>query len=197
MRKEGRIQNFVIALFGIAIVAMSIGFAAYATTLTIGGGSTGSGSAVTIKKAWDVHYDSTATEATAETAAVASNGSITSISTTNVTFTATLNAPGDYYQFTLPVMNEGTMTAYLDSINMTALSDAQKAYLEFTIAYDGVTATNQNITGITGKSLASNATKNMVVTVTFKQTTDQSALPTTDSTVNLWAELLFEDTDNS
>ena len=197
MRKEGRIQNFVIALFGIAIVAMSIGFAAYATTLTIGGGSTGSGSAVTIKKAWDVHYDSTATEATAETAAVASNGSITSISTTNVTFTATLNEPGDYYQFTLPVMNEGTMTAYLDSINMTALTDAQKAYLEFTIAYDGVTATNQNITGITGKSLASNGTKNMVVTVTFKQTTDQEALPTTDSTVNLWAELLFEDTDNS
>jgi len=135
MRKEGRIQNFIIALFGIAIVAMSIGFAAYATTLTIGGGSSGSGSAVTIKKAWDVHYDNTVTEATAETAAVAANGSITNITTTNVTFTATLNQPGDYYQFTLPVKNDGTMTAYLDSINMNALTDAQKAYIERRIGH--------------------------------------------------------------
>ena len=197
MRKEGRIQNFIIALFGITIVAMSIGFAAYATTLTIGGGSSGAGSAVTIKKAWDVHYDSTKTEAQMETAAVADNGTITNISTTNVTFTATLNEPGDYYQFTMPVKNDGTMTAYLDSINMTALTDAQKAYLEFNIAYDGANATNQNLTGITGKSLASGASKDMVVTVTFKANTDQSALPASDATVNLWAELLFEDTDNS
>ncbi len=197
MRKEGRIQNFVIALFGIAIVAMSIGFAAYATTLTIGGGSNGTGSNVTIKKAWDVHYDDEATEATIETADVASKGTITNLTGTNVTFTATLNQPGEYYQFTLPVENDGTMTAYLDSINMTSLTDAQKAYLTFTIAYDGVTATNQNVTNITGKSLASGTSKNMVVTVTFNSDTAQSALPSDDATVNLWAELLFEDTDNS
>ena len=190
MRKEGRTQNFIIALFGIAIVAMSIGFAAYATTLSIGGGSTGDGSNVTIKKAWDVHYDD---ESAVETAAVAANGVITSVNSTNVTFTATLNAPGDYYQFTIPVENEGTMTAYLKSINMTPLTDAQKAYIEFKIEYDGVTANNANVTGISGKSLASEATKNMVVTVTFKDNVNQDALPSSDTTVSLWAELLFED----
>lgn len=195
MRKEGRIQNFIIALFGIAIVAMSIGFAAYATTLTIGGGSSGSGTTVTLKKAWDVHYDTT-TGAT-ETSAVASNGEVGTVGTTNVAFTATLNQPGDYYEFTLPVKNDGTMTAYLKSITLTTLSDAQKAYLEYKVSYDGVDAINANVTGITGKSLASNASKNMVVRVTYKTPQDQAALPSTDSTITLWAELLFEDTDGS
>ena len=198
MRKEGRIQNFVIALFGIALVAMSVGFAAYATTLTIGGGEDGSThSTATLSKAWDIHYDSTKTEAQMETAAVASTGTITNITGTNVTFTASLSQPGDYYQFTLPVINDGSMTAYLDSIVMSSLTTAQAKYIEFKIEYDGVTATSTT-QNITGKSIAGGGTsKNMVVTVTYKTPEDQDDLPNAETTVQLWAELLFEDTDNT
>ena len=195
MRKEGRIQNFVIALFGIAIVAMSIGFAAYATTLTIGGGGNNtSGTNVTLKKAWDVHYDTT----TGASETVGQDlGEVTNTTVTNVNFTATLEKPGDTYTFTLPVKNDGTVTAYLDSITMTSLTPAQQAYLEFTVNYDNVTATNQNQTGITGKSLAPNASKTMTVTVKYKDNIAQSDLPESATTINLWAELLFEDSDNS
>ena len=115
MRKEGRIQNFVIALFGIAIVAMSIGFAAYATTLTIGGGGNNtSGTNVTLKKAWDVHYDTT----TGASETVGQDlGEVTNTTVTNVNFTATLEKPGDTYTFTLPVKNDGTVNNRIKKMN--------------------------------------------------------------------------------
>ncbi len=189
MRKEGRIQNFVIALFGIAIVAMSIGFAAYATTLTIGGGSNGSNvSNATFKKAWDVHYDADSKQETVG----ADLGEITSADATNVTFTATLQKPGDTYTFTIPVVNDGTINANLSSITMSTLTAAQQNYIDYTIQFMGATYTVSN-GSITGVTLAAGATQTMTVTVSYKSTATQAQLPEEDDVVNFYAALNFTD----
>ena len=189
MRKEGRVQNFVIALFGIAIVAMSIGFAAYSTQLTIGGGASGANaSKVTFKNAWNIHYIETSA---AETVG-ADLGEITSSTATNVTFTATLQKPGDTYTFTIPVKNDGTIDAKLASVTMSTLTADQQNYIDYTILYDGQTFTGSN-PSVTGSTLAAGAQKVMTVTVSYKSTATQEQLPSTDQTIDFYATLNFVD----
>ena len=192
MRKEGRVQNFVIALFGIALVAMSIGFAAYATTLTIGGGASGANaSKVTFKNAWNIHYvQDSAQETVGDTL-----GEITSATATNVTFTATLQKPGDTYTFTIPVKNDGTINAKLASITMSTLTAEQQNYIDYTISYDGQNFTGSNAS-VTGSTLDAGAQKVMTVTVSYKSTATQAQLPTTDQTIDFYAALNFVDNES-
>ena len=51
MRRENYIQNVIIALLAITVLAMSIGYAAYTQQLNVNGTATFS------KAKWDVHFD--------------------------------------------------------------------------------------------------------------------------------------------
>ena len=54
MRKENNVQNIVIILLAVVVLVMTVGYAAFASTLTI------NSSTATFKKAkWDVHFDTT------------------------------------------------------------------------------------------------------------------------------------------
>ena len=204
MRKEGRVQNFVIALFGIAIVAMSVGFAAYSTTLTIGGGANGTTANATFKKAkWHVHYDNSTIQTTGNST-VAPGQQTLGVDTddTNVYFTATLKKPGDVYEFTVDVLNEGTYDAELTSVDMSTLTAAQDAYINYTITYDGntfvadqtasKTVSNQSI--LEAPSGATPTRETATVRVEYVQPANESQLPTSgDVTVNFGASFVFDE----
>ena len=193
MRKEGRVQNYIIAVLAIAIVGMSIGFAAYSQTLTIGGVNGTTPATATVKKAtWSIHYITNTFQVTSGTGYVAATGTPT-ITNTDVTFTTTLNKPGDKFQFTIDITNDGTFDAYFDSITMSSLTAAQAKYLTYTITYDGGTYT-ATTTGITGKTLNPNVTKTMTVTLEYIQPADENDLPQTDDPVTLTASLDYKQT---
>ena len=205
MRKEGRVQNFVIALFGIAIVAMSIGFAAYATTLTIGGTEGGAAATQgTFKKAkWSVHYAANSDATTANSTVTPTTLDIDT-DNTNVYFTATFNKPGDVLEFTVDIVNDGTYNALLNSVTMSTLTAAQDAYIDYVITYDGNTFTADQTAAktITSASTlnapvapATETTKTATVRVTYVQPQNESDLPTTgDVTVNFSAAFNFVET---
>lgn len=99
------IQNVAIIVLGIAIIVMSVGYAAYSSTLEINGD-------VTVKAAkWDVHFENLG-EGT-----VPAGTHNAAISTTNnklVEFDVELQ-PGEKYDFTVDVVNAGTFDAKLIS----------------------------------------------------------------------------------
>ncbi len=188
MRKEKSIQNTVMILLAVAVVAMSIGFAAFSQTLTIGGGSDNT---TTIKKAkWLIHYLPTTYAENSATGYVASTSH--TAADTDVTFQTTLNKPGDKFEFTIDVKNDGTFNAKLSSITMTELTAAQQKYLTYTINYDNnnYTASTSNITGST---LNPSDTKTVKVTVAYIQPENEADLPTEDDvTVSLTASLNYD-----
>ena len=122
-------KNIMIAALLIAVVALAIGYAAFATTLTINGHAV-------IDSNWDVEIISI-TPSYSGTAVETTNSPTTpSFTATTATFDTTLKAPGDYATYTVKVKNKGTITAKLNSItpsDFTTLNAATPAVIKYSI----------------------------------------------------------------
>lgn len=183
MEKNKNTQILVIAILSFAILFMSVGFATYASTLNINGTAT-----VKANK-WSVHYVTTSyDEAEGSVAASAHN-----LTNTDFTFTATLTKPGDYYEATASVINDGTFNAELTSITMSTLTPAQQKYLTYEVYFDG----NKFEASQSGLSLSlpyaqNTNTKTVKVRAVYKTPENSSDLPqNADDPVTLTASLNF------
>ena len=105
-RKKGADKkNVIIAILAIAVAGMAVGYAAFATTVNIGG-------TATIVGEWDVEIVSMEFDGTGQ----AKDGSGSTYTATTATFDCELYAPGDACEYTITVENKGTVKATLDSI---------------------------------------------------------------------------------
>ena len=189
-QKKRNNQLLVIGLLSIAILVMSVGFAASAYTQTLYLGGEGANAAeVTAKAAkWDVHFDTNSyVESTGSVQATSTNIGLTSMS-----YAVTLTNPGDFYEFTINVVNEGTFDATLSSITLT--SSTNDPHISYSLKYsdDSVppamatyTASANGLTYL----LEANDVHPVVVRVQYVEATPQLAQ---DLTINLFASLNYE-----
>ena len=190
MERQKGAQTLLIAVLAVAVLAMSIGFAAaaYNQNLTIGGNND-----VTAKAAkWSVHYRANSYTETTGTGYVAASAH--DLTNTAWTFTVTLE-PGDTYEATAIVENDGTFDAKLTSITMSTLTTAQDAYLDWSVFVNGTEyqATTNNLNVALDKMNGSTpGTNNVKVVVKYIIPSDPSVLPSTDQTVTLSATLGYE-----
>lgn len=162
---------------------MTVGFALYTSVLTI------NGTATVKSNTWSVHYvDTTYAESTGSKAATSKT-----ITDTDVTYSVTLDKPGDFYEFTIDVINDGSFNANLKSITMSTLTEAQAKYLTYTVTYDG-TAYNATQTGLSNllPYASGSNTKTVKVRVEYIQPEKSSDLPATPADVTLTASLDYE-----
>ena len=101
-------KNIFIGVLIFAIVVMSIGYAAFATTLNINGSAKIVGS-------WNVEI----TGITPVVTGTASEDPASSFTPTTATFSAKLLKPGDSITYTVNIENNGTIDARLNSITLT------------------------------------------------------------------------------
>ena len=198
MKNKKKMEIGILLVLIIAVLGMTVGFAYYAQNLTINGTVTVKGSP------WKVHYvaDDITETSGSETATSATIGN----SDTNFAFTVTLEKPGDFYEATINVINEGSMDALLKKVTMglsavdsssnpVSSSDLAK-YLTYTITYNNgtpYTATTDNITGITLAANANhNATHPVKIRVAYTQPASSADLPSTDVTVTVTGQLDYQ-----
>ncbi len=183
MEKKKNTQILIIAVLSFAILFMSAGYAAFATRLNIAGN-------VTVKaNRWSVHYDTTTYAETTGSVAASAH----TLTATDFTFTATLTKPGDFYEATASVINDGTFNAQLSSITMSTLTAAQQKYLVYKVYYDGheFTASQEGLSYALPYATGTNS-KTVKVRVQYVQPENSSDLPTTeDDVVTLTASLNF------
>ena len=130
MRKRNMIFMFILALMFI-----SIGYAFIYSDLKIEGLTT------VTKQTWNVYFDNL----------VVTEGSVTPKTATalsgeyptTVNYSVSLENPGDFYEFTVDVVNDGTMDAMVDSILSTNNNKeiSLPSYMEYKVSY----STGQNI----------------------------------------------------
>lgn len=179
MEKKKNTQLIIIAILAVAILFMSVGFAAYASTLTI------NGTAKVQSNKWSVHFvDTTYAETTG------SKVGTKTITGTNLTYSVTLEKPGDFYEFSIDVINDGTFDAVLNGITMSTLTEAQQKYLTYTLTYDGTpyTASQSSLSSSLPHASGSN-TKTVKVRVAYVQPENSADLPATSADVTLTASL--------
>ena len=121
-------KTIYIVLILFLLIGFCIGYAALNTTLTINGTST------IEKNTWNVHFENLKVKEGSIEAIVEptlSSGTIIS------NFQLSLNKPGDFYEFTIDVVNDGTLDAMISSIEKTPdLTENQKKYINYVIEYD-------------------------------------------------------------
>ncbi|MBR4618524.1 MAG: hypothetical protein IKO49_04380 [Bacilli bacterium] len=173
------------------LLAISVGYAALTTTLKINGNTK-------IKKAtWDVHFANISAATKSEGATVVSAPAIVAGDNTanadqTVNFSVTLAEPGDFYEFTVDVVNGGTIPAKISdsaadilTVNGYEIINDEKSsepiakttwekYFKYTVEW----STEDEIQA--GDKLAASATKTIKVRVEYDKNVNNAELPAND-----------------
>ena len=155
----------------IAVLFMGIGFAYLSSNLTITGNTSVSGNS------WNIYFTNVQVTDGSVDATVAPITSGTN--TTSIDYTVTLDKPGDFYEFTVDAVNNGTIDAMIESINMTSLDSDVAKYISYNATYEDGTPLAQN------DVLKKNKTATYKVRVEFKKNISASDLSEEDISLTL------------
>ncbi len=172
-------KKFFVGLFLLLFVlGVGIGYAYINTDLEI------LGTAKVKDAKWDVHFDNYSLAVGSVTPAASP-----SIVDTTMTFAASLVSPGDFYEFTIDVENEGTINAVLSNFSVSpdfSLVD----YINSTITYLDGSAIQ------VGDTLSVNDTKTIKVKLTYIDGLDESLYPSANQSFNVTVALDYSQNTN-
>ena len=161
-RNRSNSKLFILLLL-LVVVGVSVGYAALSKTLKINGTSN-----IANNARWDIHLANVQVTSGSVTASKAAT-----ISGDTVNFAVNLNTPGDFYEFTVDVVN-----AKLSSTpTFPTITTEQQKYITYTIKYDGGVAPAANDT------LTHGQTKKIRVRLEFKK--NISSLPSSAISLTL------------
>ena len=179
--KDRKILTLGLCLILVCVFTLTIAYAALSAVLTI------SGNARVSAADWDIYLSNPKV----------TNGSATttvpSIKTSStVEFSTTLNMPGDFYEFTIDVVNAGSIDAMIENVVKTPeLTTDQAKFLKYEITY-------QNGESITTKQLlAKDTTMPIKVRIEYRKDLVASDLPTGQVVLDLALTLEYTQSDGT
>ena len=166
--KDRKTLYMILSIVLVSLFSLTVVYAALSVTLNI------NGNADVVASNWDIHLDN------AKVTSGSVNGSLSITSSTTATFSTTLSNPGDYYEFSIDVVNGGTIDAMIDSITKTPnLTAVQAKYLNYIVEY-------QNGAPIDIKQLVEkNCFVRLKIRVEFRKDITVSDLPASSEILNL------------
>ena len=136
-------KSYILPIFALVVVILSVGYAAITATLNITGTST------ITKNTWNIHFQDLSVTSGSVTAATPA--AITTNNHAEITYTVTLPKPGDFYEFTVNIVNDGTIAAKT-SAAPTLSGNTQSAVMTYTATWSDGTAIAANTTLAAGAS---------------------------------------------
>ncbi len=173
MRRINYKKNLSINIILLLILVIGIGYAYLTSNLSISGTTEIAGNS------WDIHFNNI----------VVSTGSVVPITgavidnndNTKVNYSIRLEKPGDYYEFTVNVINDGTIDGMVNSIVSTVNNNPISnlpSYLDYTLTYeDGIEIANNHI-------LRANNSETYKIRIQFKDDIENNELPSTTNSYN-------------
>lgn len=181
--KYGKKRLLTWLTFILLLLGISIGYALISSNLNIGGTSSIN------NPTWDVHWENVQVTS----GSVSANRPTIDSNRTTVSYSVTLNTPGDYYEFTVDAVNAGTIDAMITSIdskmNGTTITNLP-AYLEYSVIYSDGTDLQVN------QDLKHGTTEKYKVRVGYKKDINPSDLPSTDQTLDFDFSIEYEQADD-
>lgn len=173
--KKNRSLLVLIILF----LLITVGFALLSTTINISGSST------VINAIWDVHFDNIVE---VPGSVEASEHAIIDSSGLNIDYTISLNQPGDYYEFTVDVVNDGNIDAKLSKLpDVIGVNEEQDVYVNHSIIHTDGTPI------VVGEKIKAGESTNFKVRVEFDSNISKdSELPKNNQVMNLGITIDYE-----
>lgn len=176
MEKDRSFRSLAVVAILIAIVGISVAFAALSQVLTVNGTTKVKGGS------WSVSFANLQTPTSVGIASIDTAATLTNNSTT-MNFAVSLTQPGDSVTYLFDVTNTGTIDSKVSAVSLSGVTEAQAANVTYTLTYaDGTAIT-------VGDTLNAGTTKNLKLVVTFNSTA--TSVPNTDITLNLGATITY------
>lgn len=191
MKRNKRKNNKVLVLLLALVAFISIGYAAISTNLQINGGATVG------KPSWDIHFENINVKTGSVTTEEGKEAKIikdTKNEDTIVTYTVNLEKPGDFYEFSVDVVNAGTLTGKLVSLGDAegaGLTEEYTKFVKYTVTYKD----KDDNTVAADSTLAKEQVNTVTVRVEFDANISNDVLktmPSTGLTLDLSYELNYE-----
>ncbi len=175
--------TFFMAIVVVLLTTMSLGVAFISSTLSIIGNTT-------IKEnSWIIYFDNV--RKSSDSVASDKDAKIVDFKKTRIEFTANLKNPGDFYEFTVYTVNDGTIDAMVRSIERSVLTEEQQKYLEFDVTYDNGTPIREC------DELNAGTRRRIKAIVKFKDGLDIANYPKEDVTLDLFFNINYVQKDDS
>ena len=178
--KDRKFLITTLSLVMVCVFTLSIAYAALSAVLTI------SGNARVSAADWDIYLNNPrVTSGSATTDVPIVNG-------VTATFNTTLNMPGDFYEFTVDVVNGGDIDAMIENVVKSPdLTAEQAKFLKYEITY-------QNGESISTKQLlAKDTTMPIKVRIEYRKDLSNSDLPTGQVVLDLSLTLEYIQSDGT
>ena len=180
MQRRYRMTVLVMLLLGI-----SLGYALLTSNLNI------LGVAGILNPTWNIHFENVVVKTgsvTAPTPSIDSNQ-------TTVSYSVTLNTPGDFYEFTVDAVNAGTIDGMITEISSTLnnveITNNLPPALEYSFTYeDGIELSENQI-------LSAGDSETYKVRVGYKTDIDPEDLPSNEQTLNLTLTVTYQQADDN
>ena len=177
---DRKMLYMILGIILLSVFSLTIVYAALSVTLNI------TGSTQITASNWDIHLENPEVKSGSVSSAVPT------ISGNNLSFTANLTKPGEYYEFTVDVVNDGTIDAMIDSVVKTPeLTNVQAKYLKYEVSYQN----NESIS--TKQTLKSGTSTPIKVRIEYRTDLSSSDLPSTTTNLSLKLTLLYVQSDGS
>ena len=169
-----KILYMILCLVLIFVFSLTLVYAALSTTLNI------IGIAQINNASWDIHLENVVVNPYS----VSIDPKI--IDNDKITFTADLTTPGEFYKFTVDIVNSGSIDAMVESIiKSPELTTDQKKYLKYEVEYVGGASINET------QLIKSGEKKTISVFVSYRNDIPISDLPTNEINLNLEIRLVY------
>ena len=177
---DRKMLYMILGIILLSVFSLTIVYAALSVTLNI------TGSTQITASNWDIHLENPEVKSGSVSSAVPT------ISGNNLSFTVNLATPGEYYEFTVDVVNDGTIDAMIDSVVKTPeLTNVQAKYLKYEVSYQN----NESIS--TKQTLKSGTSTPIKVRIEYRTDLSSSDLPSTTTNLSLKLTLLYVQSDGS
>ena len=178
--KDRKVLTLGLCLVLVCVFTLTIAYAALNAVLTI------SGNAQVTASNWDIHL------ANPKVTNGSVNTTIPTISGNILNFNTTLTTPGDFYEFTVDVVNNGSIDAIINNVvKNPELTTEQAKYLKYEITYlNGESISNKQL-------LAKNKTMPIKVRIEYRTDLVAEDLPSTNTTLNMSLTLEYIQSDGS
>ena len=175
MERERKVKIIGLVSVIVAVIGLTIAFAALSSTLNISSGAN------LDRVNMDIHFKNivrtsiSPNASTTGTPTPLSGNTAPTIDNINVT----LHQPGDYVTYTADIENTGDIDAEIDNIQLTGISAEQEDIFEFTAVY---TDNNQPVSvGDYLSHTSPNNVRNITITFKYKDIEDENLIKYVDS----------------
>lgn len=187
MEKDRKFRALAIAAICVAVVGVSVAYAALSASLTI----SGTGTVASLESTWNVKWVNNSPTMTCTEGVTVEEAGQPKIAGNNVTFAATFSKPGASCYFTVDITNAGTLNAkLLDSSDFITTVETDQAIFDYTVNLD--TEAGASISTKANSILLAGNTQKLYVKVALKNLTNAEYETAAGKTVTFNLDLDFE-----